>query len=130
MAMAARRLDAGNGLSARALERATRYVESHLGESIRLAHVADAAAVSRFHFCRQFRAATGQTPMQFVSGRRIAVARELLASSGLDLCEIALRLGFCDQSHFSRVFHRATGHPPGRYAQSRINPGSRVDARS
>src|SRR6478736_3355751 len=94
-----RQPDAVQGLSERALERATRYVDQPLGENIRLAPVADAAAVSRLHSCRQYRAATGQSPMQFVSRRRIEAACVLLASGGLHLCDIALQLGFCDQSH-------------------------------
>jgi AraC family transcriptional regulator len=103
------------GLSQRSLERAVSYVEQHLGENIKLQDVASAASVSRFHFCRQFRVTTGQSPMGYIIKKRIELAQSMLSAGEMEICDIALRLGFSDQSHFTRTFHRLTGYPPRRY---------------
>jgi AraC family transcriptional regulator len=103
------------GLSQRSMERVVSYVEQHLCENIKLEHIASAASVSRFHFCRQFRVTTGQSPIAYIISKRIELARSLLFDEELEICDIALRLGFSDQSHFTRTFHRLTGYPPRRY---------------
>jgi len=45
----------------------------------------------------------------------VAKARELLASTRLPLSEIALKVGFADQSHFARRFRQAVGVSPGQF---------------
>ena len=61
-------------------------------------------------FSRAFRASTGRSPYRWLTARRIAQAEILLRDTQLPLAEIAISCGFADQSHFSRVFHRAIGN--------------------
>jgi AraC family transcriptional regulator len=74
------------------------------------------ARLSPYHFARQFKAATGLPPHQYVILRRVERARQLL-QGGTDpsLAEVALRAGFCDRSQFSRHFKRPVGVTPGRF---------------
>lgn len=46
--------------------------------------------------------------------------RELAATSGHDLTEVALKVGFGDQAHFSRSFNRQFGLTPTEYRKSRL----------
>jgi AraC family transcriptional regulator len=55
------------------------------------------------------------TPHQFVTLRRISLARKLLASPNIDLALIALECGFADQSHFTMTFKRIVGATPHEY---------------
>ena len=48
----------------------------------------------------------------------LVTARVLLAEGDLSLAEIAAHLGFCDASHFSRVFSAHEGIPPKRFRAS------------
>ncbi|MGJ7519755.1 helix-turn-helix domain-containing protein [Variovorax sp. LT1P1] len=48
----------------------------------------------------------------------MARARELLRASDLPLAEVATACGFADQSHFTRVFSRAEGAPPGHWRRT------------
>ena len=50
------------------------HIERHIGDSLTLTDIAAAACVSRFHFARLFRVSTGQSPMEFVLAKRIALA--------------------------------------------------------
>ena len=97
------------------LKRAVDYVDAHLAEPIRLCDMANAAGLSRMHFAAQFRAATGVRPREYLLRRRIERAKDLLASADLTLVDIAMSIGFANQSHFSTVFGRIEGQAPGRW---------------
>ncbi len=105
-------------LSARALNRIESYIEDRLGQPITLAELASVANVSRFHFARLFKRSTGMTAMAYVEHARIRQAQDLLRKAELPLCEIALMLGFADQSHFTRRFHHQVGCTPAAFARS------------
>jgi AraC family transcriptional regulator len=54
---------------------------------------------------------------------RVREACKRLGGRELTLAEIALQVGFADQSHFTRVFKRLTGLTPGEYRQTRRDEG-------
>lgn len=65
-------------------------------------------------FCRRFARALGQPPQAWLRERRLELAADRLAQ-GLAVTEVADRGGFTDRYHFSRLFRRRHGVPPGRY---------------
>ncbi|MCK9919211.1 AraC family transcriptional regulator [Microbacteriaceae bacterium K1510] len=103
------------GLSLQQQRRAIDYLTAHFAENIRLADVATACGLSRDYFIRSFRRATGFTPHRWLMHYRVAQAKETLRSSNLSLAEIALRCGFADQSHFTRVFSSSEGISPAAW---------------
>jgi AraC family transcriptional regulator len=99
------------------------HIEEHLHAGLTLEQMAAVAHLSVYHVARQFKAATGQPPHQYVIARRIDRAQQLLRADGdLSLAEIAARAGFSDQSQFTHHFKRLLGVTPGRFrAPSRID---------
>lgn len=97
-----------------AVRRAREYLDAHLDSAVELADLAEAAGLSRFHLLRVFRAAVGTTPHSYLTDRRVAQAKRLLAGQ-LPLADVALACGFCDQAHFNRVFKGRVGVSPGQY---------------
>lgn len=95
------------------------YVHEHLHENILLQDLAGSVALSRFHFSRQFRNATGTTPHEFVLQQRVTLARTMLHRTRLSLREVASACGFADQSHMTRIFRTRLGITPGRYRRER-----------
>lgn len=93
------------------------YIERHLGEAISLEDLARVAGVSRFHFARQFRARTGESPMGYLLRMRVERAKARLRDSRARVIDIAAELGFADQSHFARAFRRLVGMQPSAYAR-------------
>ncbi len=88
------------------------FVEENLAGPLRLADLADAAALSRAHFARAFHAATGQAPHRYILQRRLQRAHALLRRTDLAVGEIGAACGFADSAHFSRVYRRHFGRPP------------------
>jgi AraC family transcriptional regulator len=72
------------------------------------------------HFARQFKAATGLAPHQFVIARRIERAQQLLERrQEVSLAEVALSAGFSDQSQPCFHFKRIVGVTPGQFRASK-----------
>src|SRR5262249_22375034 len=95
------------------------YIEEHLDAGPTLEHMAAVVRLSPFHFARQFKAATGLPPHQYVIMRRIDRAKHLLqAGTDLSLAEVAAHAGFSDQSQFSHHFKRLVGATPGQFRMS------------
>ena len=103
------------GLSGRRLRRVLSYMEENHEQDLTLEDLAGEAAMSTFHFAREFKRATGTTPHQHLIKFRVERAKALLAESRLPLAEVGLRTGFSHQSHFTRLFHRLTGTTPQSY---------------
>lgn len=105
------------GLAGGALRRVRAYIDDHIGERISLDELAREAGVSRFHFARQFRLSTGESPMGYVRRIRVERSKSILQARGSSIAEVAARMGFSDQSHFTRIFGRLVGVSPGNFAR-------------
>jgi AraC family transcriptional regulator len=115
---APRRLQRGRDgvLSQGRLRAVVEYIEEHLHGGPSLAQMAAVVGLNPYHFARQFKAATGLPPHQYVIARRVERAQQLLqAGANLSLAEVALRAGFSDQSQFTHHFKRMVGVTPGRF---------------
>ncbi|WP_240662243.1 AraC family transcriptional regulator [Streptomyces sp. WAC 06738] len=58
---------------------------------------------------------TGCSPKDFVLGTRLNTAKDLLATTDLKVAAIARRIGYADPGHFTRLFTRRVGVPPGAF---------------
>lgn len=98
------------------IDRAKSLIDDGFASDFSLGDLAAVAGLSRFHFLRSFKRATGLTPVAYRNQRRVAEARRLLRS-GRTIAEIALEVGFADQSHLTRHFQRIVGTSPARYRE-------------
>ena len=95
--------------------RAKEMLRSKFDGSISITEIAGACNLSRSYFIHAFRETTGQTPHQWLIAQRLERARALLMDFEYPLADIAAACGFADQSHFTRVFARSMGTPPGSW---------------
>lgn len=95
--------------------RAVCHIEKKLTANVTVDELADKACMSKFHFCREFKKATGVSPMIFVNARRVALAKELLGREKLTISTVAMKSGFNDLSNFIRSFKTMTGLTPSAY---------------
>lgn len=94
------------------------FVESHHGEEIDVATLAEVAGMSRFHFTRQFTQATGISPGDYLQQTRVRHAARLLADPRLNIKEIADLSGFGSANYLSKVFRRVLGTSPREFRNS------------
>jgi AraC family transcriptional regulator len=106
------------GLDRRRLTRVLDYIGANLEDDLTLARLASIACLSRFHFSRAFKAAVGRSPHQYVSAKRLELAKQLLGKGDQPLAHIALTLKFSCQANFTRAFREATGQTPVQYRRS------------
>jgi AraC-like DNA-binding protein len=83
--------------------------------------IARACKLSVNYFAQAFTRSTGISPHRWLMQRRVDVAKDLMLTTDSSLVEISLKCGFSDQSHFTKVFAKATGETPGRWRQIQLN---------
>jgi AraC-like DNA-binding protein len=91
------------------------YVAEHFRDDISIDDLANLANVSRYHFIRAFHTTFGMPPHAYINQVRLQHARKLLLA-GRNAGEAATESGFYDQSRLNRLFKRAYGVTPARYA--------------
>jgi AraC-like DNA-binding protein len=94
------------------------YLDAHSDQNVSLTRLSALTGVSPFHLLRAFREDVGASPFEYQTQVRIARARRLLRS-GCPIAEVALEVGFVDQSHLTRHFKRMVGVTPGQYVRAR-----------
>jgi AraC family transcriptional regulator len=102
------------GLSARSLARVVEYMNANLAQPITLERLANEVFLSKWHFLRQFKSATGYTPYTYLTTLRVERAKALL-EAGRSASETARTCGFGSASQFSRTFRRLVGVSPSAY---------------
>lgn len=93
------------------------YIHDNLAEDLSLVRLAEVANLTVYQFARLFKRTTGQTPHQYVIQCRIERAKLLLEETQLPISDIAYRVGFANQSHFSTLFRRSIGVTPKAYRE-------------
>jgi AraC-like DNA-binding protein len=97
------------------LRRARDLADRHFAEPLDLGTLAAAAGVSKYHFSRCFAETYGQTPMRYLTRRRIERAQDLLRSANLTVTEVCVMVGFSSLGSFSSRFRELVGESPTQY---------------
>jgi len=100
-------------LTARQIDRVRELVDASLDDDLGVAVMAASVGLAPRRFADRFRRATGMTPYRYVLERRITSAKRLLPHT--PIAEVALRVGFSSQSHFTSTFVRLVGVTPARW---------------
>jgi two-component system, response regulator YesN len=98
-----------------AVRRAMRYIAQHYFEPLSLEHVAEQVRLSPAYFSGLFRRAVGVGFSEYLNRVRIEESKRLLTSTDYAIVDIAVAVGYSDQSYFSKVFKKHTGLSPRLY---------------
>lgn len=93
------------------------YIDLHFYEEISSETLSRIFGYSEGYFCRQFKAVTGLTPMNYIRVLRLEKAQEMLQKQEISLNEIAIRCGFSNANYFSRCFKSHFKMTPTEYAR-------------
>ena len=106
-----------DGLSGRKLQQAIDYIQDHFNEDISLQAIATEVGMSRYYFSRLFKQSTGISPYQYLLKCCIERSKALLLQGRQKITDIAIQVGFANQSQFGRHFKRFTGVTPKQFLQ-------------
>ncbi|MFA6290402.1 MAG: AraC family transcriptional regulator [Victivallales bacterium] len=110
-----RNLKAGTVDSGSFMDKAINYFDAHYTEDISVCDVADACGLSKGHFTRIFKKASGKSPIEYLMSVRIRNANRLLENTTLTVREISRLSGYQNEFYFSRAFKKISGMSPSQY---------------
>jgi len=102
------------GGQAHRMVRAVEKLRANYDKPLRIESIAKELGMSLSGFHAHFKAVTNMSPLQYQKQIRLQEARRLMVSENLDAGEAGYRVGYEDQSHFSREYKRHFGEPPVR----------------
>jgi len=97
--------------------RCRQHIENRWGQIATLEQLARECEVDPAYVCRLFRRFDHQTPYQYLLRQKMTHAANRLTEKGTSIKQVADELGFSDPFHFSRVFRKVMGLPPGQFAR-------------
>lgn len=99
-------------------ERIRLYINAHYKEALTLESLTEALNMTESYLSHLFKDEYGMSPINYAMKRRIGEAQGLLMDSSLPIADISDRMGFGDTAHFTRMFKKYVGMPPGQYRES------------
>ena len=103
------------GFSDKKLRRALDAFHKAAHESWTVENLAQAAGMSRTGFAVLFQKKMAMTPMEYVTGWRIEIAKQMLVIPSTPIAEVAEGVGYASDSAFARVFKKETGLTPASF---------------
>lgn len=103
-----------NNLS-QTISQVKQYIDEHYNEAVKLADIADRFHYSPGYLTRQFTDQIGISPRQYLTNKRLSMARKDLCSTSLSIQEIAINNGFGDVNYFIQVYKKTYGTTPKKY---------------
>ena len=102
--------------SMRAIVReAAAWIDGHFYEELTLTTLAERFHVEHSYFSRVFRQEIGESPVLYITNRRMEKAKQYIQEGKKNLTEVAFMVGYDDYTYFSRVFRKNTGVSPREY---------------
>lgn len=99
------------------IRKALRYMQDNYSTHLELSQVAGYVGLSPSYFSSLFKQIVGVSFREKLCRIRVEESKRLLLQKKYSLADIALAMGFPDQSYYSKVFKRIVGVPPGKYRQ-------------
>ncbi len=103
------------------------WIADNPAGDLRVAALAERAAMSPRHFARVFRDEIGMTPAHYVEQVRVEVARRLLESTDRSVGQVARDAGFGTVETLQRAFHRSIHTTPREYRRHFTRSGAHHD---
>ncbi|MGE6855960.1 helix-turn-helix domain-containing protein [Bacillus sp. FSL K6-2841] len=102
-----------------ALFKTKQYIDQHSEEPLSLTSLSQMAGISANHYSELFKKHFNVSVTDYITKKRMARAKQLMAKGNAKLKDIALEIGYQDPYYFSRIFKKKTGMTPSTYMKSR-----------
>ena len=99
------------------LQKIISYIEKNLLEPITVSDICEAFKITPSYVARLFKKYLGITPTDYINGRKLEYAIELMKNTSLNITQISDYLGYCDVYYFSKLFKKKYGKSPTKYLE-------------
>lgn len=106
------------GACAGAVLAASGRIQEHPELPYSLEQLARQANVSKYHFCRVFKALVGESPLAYAAACRVRLVQRMLLETTLSLQEIQIACGYRNEAQFFQMFRQLTGDTPAHYRRA------------
>lgn len=96
------------------------YIEQKLSNDLDIDLLSNVVHMNRYYFSTFFKKYVGESPIQYITRKRVALAMSMLDTTSLSILEIAIRSGFNNASNFNRVFKQITGKSPSDFKKRKV----------
>ncbi|MCJ2021926.1 AraC family transcriptional regulator [Methylobacterium sp. E-065] len=100
------------------IRKAKDFIEANISAKLSVDELAIFVGLSTRHFCRSFKSATGSSPYQYITARRLEKAKALILQGDETLQEVAMKTGFVRHGNLSAAFQAAFGITPSQFRNS------------
>lgn len=91
------------------------FIMEHLQESISIEDIAEFVGLNPQYMMRLFKKQTGKSILQFITEKRLQIAKEYLLKTDETIESITEKIGYFSVAHFSQVFKKNEGVSPGQF---------------
>lgn len=99
------------------IRQAKEYIDDHFHKDVSLDDVSRELNISPYYFSKLFKEETGENFVEYVTGRRMDRAKQLLKNPEKSIKEICVEVGYSDPNYFSRIFKKYQGVSPTEYKE-------------
>jgi len=97
------------------------YIETHIYEHIEVSHLAKLMNYTPIYFIHLFKSLLNVSPLQYILTKKLNIAQLMLNQNDLSVKEVAFKLGFENETYFSRVFVKKCGISPSEFKKKSIS---------
>ncbi|WP_337098932.1 response regulator [Paenibacillus sp. YIM B09110] len=113
------RMEGGNEQeTSEVVEQIHQYVEEQIDGDLSLNRLAEHVYLTPFYLSRLYKQKTGHNISDYITRRRIEIAKRMLGERSLKIHEIGMRIGYDSASYFTRFFKKTTSLTPQEYRDS------------
>lgn len=95
-----------------------RFINTNLSDiNLSLRSISDFSSLVPTYICAIFKAETGKTIRQYITGARMEKAKELLIGNKLKIHRVAALIGYADPKYFAKLFRKNVGITPSQYRE-------------
>ncbi|MFC5469845.1 response regulator [Cohnella suwonensis] len=102
------------------VDKVKKWIDRHFHEPISLTNASESVGISESYLSRLFAKETGETFIEYVTRKRVETAIQMMGS-GMKIYEIAEKVGYPNQGHFSKIFKKVTGKTPLEYREEMLS---------
>lgn len=102
------------------LGEALTYMNQHISKDLNLQYIAEHVSISEAHFSRVFKQLVGMNVSNYITVKRIHLAKDLLTNSNMKVSSIAEQCGFKSMPYFYRTFKKNTSMTPTEFRKNII----------